>query len=651
MTIVSFQDVHKSFGPEIIFDRFSLNFYSDSKVGLIGPNGSGKTTLFRMILGHESPDTGQIALSKDIKIGYLPQEPTFTHERTVLEEMHDGMAELLGLHTKIEHFCKQMETLTGQALQSAMKEYDRLCHRFELEGGYSYEAKIKTILAGLDIGPEHYHVKTNALSGGQLSRLGLAKVLVKDTNLLLLDEPTNHLDLQAVSWLETYLKAYEGSVILISHDRYLLDSVAEKIVELRQKRAFMWKGNYTQYLETRDQVVLNQQRTIEKRREMVARTLDFIARNKDQEGMRKTARGRKTRLERLLKENPDFLEGPDQTKTVRFSFSDTDVKSDLVLRAEKVKKGYGPLILFENLTFDLTSGQRLGITGPNGAGKTTLLKLALGEIEPDSGTIRLGANLRVGYLDQQAATLNPDHTVLEEVRLVRPDLSPEYLRGKLGAFLFSGDDVFKTVGDLSGGQQNRLMLCKLVLTEPDVLILDEPTNHLDIPSREMLEEALNEYNGAVIAVSHDRYFLDSVAETLLVIGCDGEGRRNIGSVQRILEAAPDDAGVYSAYARQIQQAQRLAEQQTIAEKKKAAPAPAAKSKAPAHLKPFNKYTLEQIEQMIADHELEIEEMQNLFGSAEVYQSHTKLTQLQSDLDAKKQALQTLYEAWEYRAGA
>jgi ATP-binding cassette subfamily F protein 3 len=195
------------------------------------------------------------------------------------------------------------------------------------------------------------------------------------------------------------------------------------------------------------------------------------------------------------------------------------------------------------------------------------------------------------------------------------------------------------------------MLCKLVLTEPDVLILDEPTNHLDIPSREMLEEALNEYNGAVIAVSHDRYFLDSVAETLLVIGCDGEGRRNIGSVQRILEAAPDDAGVYSAYARQIQQAQRLAEQQTIAEKKKAAPAPAAKSKAPAHLKPFNKYTLEQIEQMIADHELEIEEMQNLFGSAEVYQSHTKLTQLQSDLDAKKQALQTLYEAWEYRAGA
>lgn len=650
MTIVSIQDVHKSFGPEIIFDRFSLNFYADSKVGLIGPNGSGKTTLFKMILGDERPDTGQLITAKDLKTGYLPQEPIFSHERTVMEEMHDGMAELLGLHTRIEHFCRQMESLTGPDLQAAMKEYDRLCHRFEMEGGYSYEAKIKSILSGLDISPEHYHVKTGALSGGQLSRLGLAKVLVKETNLLLLDEPTNHLDLQAVSWLEGYLNSYAGAVILISHDRYLLDKVAEKIVELRQKRAFTWKGNYTQYLQTRDQVLLNEQRTVEKRREMVAKTLDFIARNKDQEGMRKTARGRKTRLERLLKENPDYLEGPENTKTVRFSFSETDVKSDLVIRAEKVRKAFGPLVLFENLTFDVGTGERLGITGPNGAGKTTLLRLALGQLQPDTGVIRMGANLRIGYLDQQAATLNADNTVLEEARSVRPDLSPEVLRGRLGAFLFSGDDVFKSVGDLSGGQQNRLMLCKLVLTEPDVLVLDEPTNHLDIPSRQMLEEALQEFNGAVIAVSHDRYFLDSVADTLLVIGCDETGRRRIGSVQRIEEAAPGDAGVYSTYARKAAEGHRAAEQQAIAEKKKAAPA-AVKAKTPAHLREFNKYTPEQIEQMIAETETEIAEMEERFGDAEVYSNPANLTRLNADLEARRGRLNLLYEAWEHRVSS
>jgi len=648
MTIVSIQDVHKSFGPEIIFDRFNLNFYGDSKVGLIGPNGSGKTTLFRMILGDERPDTGQVVVAKDVKIGYLPQEPIFSHERTVMEEMHDGMAELLGLHTKIEHFCGQMESLTGADLQAAMKEYDRLCHRFEMEGGYSYEAKIKSILSGLDIGPEHYHVRTNALSGGQLSRLGLAKVLVKETNLLLLDEPTNHLDLQAVSWLEGYLNSYAGAVILISHDRYLLDKVAQKIVELRQKRASTWKGNYTQYLQTRDQVLLNEQRTVEKRREMVAKTLDFIARNKDQEGMRKTARGRKTRLERLLKDNPDYLEGPGQTKTVRFSFGETDVKSDLVVRAEKVKKAFGTLVLFENLTFDVGTGERLGITGPNGAGKTTLLRLALGQMAPDTGSIRMGANLRIGYLDQQAETLNADNTVLEEARSVRPDLTPESLRGRLGAFLFTGDDVFKKVGDLSGGQQNRLMLCKLVLTEPDVLVLDEPTNHLDIASREMLEEALQEFNGAVIAVSHDRYFLDSVADTLLVIGCDETGTRRIGSVQRIEEPAPGDAGVYSTYARKVHEARRTAEQQAIADKKKAAPPAAAKAKTPAHLRKFNKYTPEQIEEMIAQTETEIAEMEERFGDAEVYSNPANLSQLNADLETRRGHLNLLYEAWEHR---
>lgn len=650
MTLISFQDVDKSFGPEVIFQGLRLNFYARQKVGLIGPNGSGKTTLFKMILGNERPDTGQVVCARDVRIGYLPQEPIFDGGKTIMQEMHEGMAEILGLRDKIQDYCHQMESLSGDALSAAMAEYDRLCHRFELDGGYAFEARIKSILAGLDIGPEHYDTPARALSGGQLSRLGLAKVLVKETNLLLLDEPTNHLDLQATSWLESFLKAYDGSVILISHDRYLLDRVAEKIVELEYNAARVWKGNYSQYVETRETVGLAEEREHQKRSEMVSRTLDFIARNKNQEGMRKTAMGRKTRLERLLKENPDYLENGRAQKTIAFSFAKTDTKSDLVMRAENVSKSFGELTLFQNLSFDVTAGQRLGITGPNGTGKTTLLKLALGQLEASGGEIRLGQNLKVGYLDQQATTLNTDHTVLEEARSVRPELTPEAIRGRLGAFLFSGDDVFKRIGDLSGGQQNRLMLCKLVLTEPDVLILDEPTNHLDIASRQTLEEALLGYNGAIIAVSHDRYFLDRVAESLLVLGADPTGARQTGHADLIETAAAGSEGVYSTYAQKVQQQKQQAEREKIEAKRhsQSSATAAPKAKTPEHLRPFNKYTPEQIEEMVTEMELEVEEMQHRFGDETVYQNHEKLSQLQADFDAKKKELELLYEAWEHR---
>ena len=650
MSIVVFQDVHKSFGPEVVFDRLALQFYANEKVGLIGANGSGKTTLFRMILGDEQPDTGRVTCAKNAKIGYLPQEPVFDDDRTVIEEMHEGLADILHLDRRIESFAKEMEPLSGKELAAAMTEYDRLCHRFETAGGYACEARIKSILAGLGIGAEHYNTKTSVLSGGQLSRLGLAKVLAKDTNLLLLDEPTNHLDLQATTWLELFLRTYSGTVVLISHDRYLLDKVSEKIVELKGRNARVWKGNYSQYLETKEIVKLAEQREHEKRVETVAKTLDFIARNKDQEGMRGTARGRKKRLERLLKENPDYLQKGAAEKTIHFSFADTDARSDLVLRAENVKKSFGELTLFENLTIDVNSGDRLGITGPNGTGKTTLLKLAMGQLAPDTGTIRLGPALKIGYLDQHATTLNPANTVLEEARTVRPDLSPEVIRGKLGAFLFSGDDVFKNVGDLSGGQQNRLMLCKLVLTEPDVLVLDEPTNHLDIASREMLEEALNDYNGTVIAVSHDRYFLDRVMDRLLIIGADAEGKQQVGAVDMVPAARTDTDGVFSTYVLKIQAGRAEAEKQKIAEsRKKQAVTAAPKPKTPDHLRPFNKYTVEQIEEMIHRQEETLEQMQHSFGDEKIYQNHILLTQLQADFQAEKEKLDLLYEAWHHRA--
>ena len=646
MSLVVFQDVHKEFGPEKVFSGLNLHFYAGQKVGLIGPNGCGKTTLFRMILGMETPDIGKITCANDLKIGYLSQEPSFDGKKTVMEEMHDGMAEILTMLRRMEALAEQMADHDSPAYASIVKEYERLSHAFETHGGYSFEAKIKSTLAGLGFGAELYHVKTSALSGGQVSRLGLAKVLVKKTNLLLLDEPTNHLDLQATAWLEGYLRAYEGAVIVISHDRYLLDRVAEKIVEIDRKTARVWKGNYSTYLATKEAVTLNQQREYEKRAEMVERTLDFIARNKDQEGMRGTARGRKVRLERLLKENPDFLQQDAAKKTIRLTFAQSQMRSDFVLRVENVAKRFGELTLFENLSLELSVGQRLGITGPNGTGKTTLLRLILGELKPDFGQIRLGPAVKVGYLDQQAHTLNTENTVLDEARTARPELLPEAIRSRLGAFLFSGEDVFKRVGDLSGGQQSRLMLCKLVLGEPDLLILDEPTNHLDIASRELLEEALLDYNGTILTVSHDRYFLDRIAERLLVLGTGDNGQKQLGRFTLVPEARDETDGVYSTYVQMLEQQKQPEQLKTAAAKPTVSSRP--KNAAPEHLKAFNKYSVEKIEATIAEMEEKQEQLNARFGDEEVYQNPQKLAALHAELDALKKELKLWYEAWEFR---
>ena len=486
MAIVTLRDIHKAFGPEVVLDHLNLQLHPRERVGMLGANGSGKSTILRLVIGQIDPDMGQVIKQRGLRIGYLPQEAMFRGDRTLLQEMHAGVERLLRLQGTIRAVSKEMENLTGPSLRAKMKQYDRLCHDFEIAGGYTYETRIHTTLAGLGFESELYHVKTSLLSGGQLSRLSLAQVLMLDTDLLLLDEPTNHLDLQATEWLERFLTGYNGVVVIVSHDRCLLDKVVCKIVEVENKQAHVWNGNYSNYVQTKETLLLQQRREYVKRVEMVDRTRDFIARNKDREGMRKTARGRKTRLNRLLKENPDFLDKPSQQKTIGFSFGQTDGQSDLVLRCEGLGKSFGDLTLFEDLTFDVLSGERIGITGPNGTGKSTLLKLALGQLEPSTGKIRLGENLRVGYLDQHGSVLDSSKSVLDEALAANPKLSSEQVRNRLGAFLFTGEDVFKLCGDLSGGQRNRLMLCKLVLAEPDVLVMDEPTNHLDLASSEML---------------------------------------------------------------------------------------------------------------------------------------------------------------------
>ena len=648
MPLVTLTDIHKSFGSEVIFKGLNERFFSGEKVGLIGDNGSGKTTLFKLILDQHDPEIGAVIKRKGLRIGYLPQEPRFDGELTVIEQMHAGLEEILSIQKKLDDLSHSLGSFHGDELEKAMEEYQRISTQFELAGGYEYETRVHTVLAGLGFGTETYDLKTSALSGGQLSRMGLALALMSDADLLLLDEPTNHLDLGATIWLEKFLKRTSAGVIVISHDRFLLDSITDRIVELEQYKCKSWKGNYSKFLVDKEKTSLQQQRQYQKRVEMVEKTRDFIARNKNDVGMRGTARGRQKQLDNLLDNDKDFLTSAASKKKVNFSFTKGKSKSDLVLRSEELAKSFDELTLFEGLTFDLLSGERLGVTGPNGTGKSTLLKMAMGLMEPSSGKIRIGASLKIGYLDQHANELDPESTVLEEGCRTRLDLTPEKVRGLLGAFLFTGEDVFKTVSQLSGGQQNRLMLCKLVLSEPDVLVLDEPTNHLDIASREMLETAMGQYPGAIIAVSHDRYFLDKVVDKLLIIGADEIGGKETGRFEFIAAHKK----VYSRYAellekRTYDRVKAQAEAKAVKKAKKAATA-GHKRAVPKELKRFNKLSTEQIEEMIIEVEDKIAGLKERFGDEEVYKQQVLLDHLQSEFDEAQAELELLYKAYELR---
>ena len=645
MPIVTLKQLHKSFGPDIVFDDLDQRLYAKEKVGMVGANGSGKSTLLNLIVGNIEPDMGQVVKRKGLRIGYLRQEASFDGKLTILEEMHSGLDEVLAMQRKLAHLAETFGKLSGDKLKAAMAEYDKLSNRFELSGGYVYETRIHRILAGLGFKQEQYGLTTSALSGGQLSRLSLAKILLTEADILLLDEPTNHLDLQATVWLEQFLKEYKSAVVIISHDRYLLDQIAEKIIEVEASKATVWKGNYSNYIAEKEIRQLQQQREHQKRFEMVERTRDFIARNKDKEGMRKTARGRKKRLDKLLANNDDFLTKPAGQKEIDFAFAKAKSKSDLIIRCQRVSKSFDDLLLFEDLSFDLLSGERLGITGPNGTGKSTLLKIALGEIAPTSGTVKMGRSLSIGYLDQHGKTLDANNTVLQEVRLIRPERSEESLRGLLGAFLFTGDDVFKPIPGLSGGEQSRLMLCKLVLDEPDVLVLDEPTNHLDISSKKALERALLSYAGAVVVVSHDRFFLDRVIDKLLVIGTNKFGEKQMGC----FEFVSGDGKVYSKYAEGVYK--NIVEKTSKeAQRHKGIKAQRAKKRegVPEELRRFNKFSLEQVEEKIMVLEEEITELRERFGNEEVYKNPSVLVELNTVFDDKQSELALLYRAYELR---
>lgn len=497
----------KSFGIREIFKDISFEIKTGDRLGLVGPNGAGKSTLLKCIMGLEEPDAGQVVIDDAASIGYLQQDISLGNDS--LEE------EIQKAWRDVQHLEEQLQEVTARLEQQPDNERDlqRLAHlqeRLEWLGGYDYEAQSRRIAYGLGFTDEDLKKPADEFSGGQKTRINLAKALVRRPEFLFLDEPTNHLDMDMLEWLEGYLSAYRGGILIVSHDRYFLDRVATGIVELDHHKVTVYKGNYSRYLQLRDERMKAARTAYEKQQEYIRKTEEYI--DKYRAGIKsKMARGRQSQLNRL-----ERLEAPETSQHLRFTFPPAAVSADKVLVVEEVSVGYGNRDIIDDVSFTVRRGEAVGLIGPNGAGKSTLVKAIMGELVPEIGFIDIGNRVQIGYFSQEHEELHDHWTVLEEI-MNNFNYSEEKARNVLGMFLYRGDDVFKTVGDLSGGERARLALLKLFLEGDNFLVLDEPTNHLDIPTREVVEEALQRFEGTCFVISHDRYFLDKVAKRILVL--------------------------------------------------------------------------------------------------------------------------------------
>lgn len=510
MPLVQLENVHKSYGANPVLTGLTWKIEAGGRFGLVGRNGCGKTTLFHLITGRLQPDSGRIYTKRNLNVGYLAQDPQLNDGSVVLDTVLDAFSDLLDMHRRMAVL---EERLTEGADQTALlEEYGRLQHAYEDRGGYEIEDRAKAILHGLGFGRKDLEAPVNLLSGGQKNRLALARLLVREPDLLLLDEPTNHLDLEAIEWLEGFLPAFHGAFVVVSHDRYFLDRTIDRIMELENGVLAGYAGNYSFYAAEREERLARRWKTYERQQEYIQKTEDFIRRNIAGQKTKQAQSRRKT-LEKL-----DRHERPGGEKAFRLSFTSAERGGNRVAELERVSKAYGERVLFRDLDLLVRRGDRLGIIGPNGSGKSTLLKLLAGRVATDGGTVKTGSNIRVGYYDQHRDELIPGHTLQEEIQAVTPDATVGEIRSVLGAFLFSGDDVERKISNLSGGEKSRVALARLMRSETNLLVLDEPTNHLDIPSRDVLEAALMTYGGTLIAVSHDRYFLNLLVDRLLVLG-------------------------------------------------------------------------------------------------------------------------------------
>ena len=511
--ILSCQGISKSFGEKVILEDASFHIEEREKAALIGNNGAGKTTLLRIIMNELHADAGQVVLAKDKRIGYLAQYQDVQGHLSVYEELLSTKQYIIDMEDRLRAMEVQMKNASGEELDRLMNSYTRLTHEFELENGYAYKSELMGVLNGLGFTEEDFNKQVATLSGGQKTRVALGKLLISKPDILLLDEPTNHLDMESIAWLETYLLNYPGAVFIVSHDRYFLDKVVTKVIEIDAGQVRMYNGNYSAYAEKKAQIrdaqykaYLNQQREIKHQEAVIVKLKSF-----NREKSIKRAESREKMLNKIQR-----IDKPLEVQSqMRLSLEPRVVSGNDVLTVEELSKSFPQQKLFSDISFQIKRGERVALIGNNGTGKTTMLKILNGLLEADAGSFSLGAKVQIGYYDQEHHVLHAEKTIFEEISDTYPTLTETQIRNMLAAFLFTGDDVFKVISSLSGGERGRVSLAKLMLSEANFLILDEPTNHLDIASKEILEEALNSYTGTVLYVSHDRYFINQTATRIL----------------------------------------------------------------------------------------------------------------------------------------
>ncbi len=511
--ILSCQNISKAFSENKVLENISFHIENYEKAAIVGINGAGKTTLLRIIVGEMAADSGTVTLSRNKSMGYLAQDGAVDTSSTIYDELLSVKQQLILLEQRIRDCEVAMQSAEGSSLESLMKQYDSLTHAFETGGGYLYRSEVIGVLKGLGFEEPEFTKSVSTLSGGQKTRVALGKLLLQKPDLIILDEPTNHLDMNSITWLETYLMNYKGAVIIVSHDRYFLNRIAGKVIEIDQTKATSFTGNYSDYARKKEQLriaamnaYLNQQREIRHQEEVIEKLRSF-----NREKSIRRAESREKLLEKI-----DVLEKPTEVRTdMHLKLTPRRTSGNDVLTVEDLGKSYGPLRLFEHVDFEIKRGEHVAVIGDNGTGKTTLLKILNRIVPPDSGSFRLGMNVEIGYYDQEHHVLHEGKTLFEEISDEHPAMNNTEIRNLLAAFLFTGDDVFKLIRDLSGGERGRLSLAKLMLGNANFLILDEPTNHLDIASKEILEDAINSYEGTVLYVSHDRYFINRTAHRIL----------------------------------------------------------------------------------------------------------------------------------------
>ena len=627
MIILQANKIERSFAGEVLFDNVSLQVDERDRIALVGKNGAGKSTLLKILVGEEEPTSGEINKKRDLSLSYLAQDSRFESSNTIYDEMLHVFDDLRKTEKALRQMELEMGETTGADLEKLMQDYDRLSEEFRQAGGFTYEADIRAILNGFKFDESMWQMKIEELSGGQNTRLALAKMLLEKPNLLVLDEPTNHLDIETIAWLENYLVNYSGALLIVSHDRYFLDKVATVTVDLTKHSLDRYVGNYSSFVEQKEQKLLTEAKNYEKQQKEIAALEDFVNRNLVRASTTKRAQSRRKQLEKM-----ERLDKPEAgTKSAHMTFHSDKTSGNVVLTVEEAAVGYDDQILSEPINLDIRKMNAVAIVGPNGIGKSTLIKSIVGQIPFIKGEARFGANVEVGYYDQTQSKLTPHNSVLDEI-WNDFKLTPEVeIRNRLGAFLFSGDDVKKTVGMLSGGERARLLLAKLSMENNNFLILDEPTNHLDIDSKEVLENALIDFDGTLLFVSHDRYFINRVATQVLELSEEGSTLY---------------LGDYDYYLEKKAELEALAAAQAEAE-------PASSTEEVTsndyHLQKQNQKELRKITRRIEQLEAEMEELdQKIQAITETMHSTNDaedLVQLQSDLDQLTVQQEAVMEEW------